>query len=251
MPPSRRSRLDEHRDGWLRCPARPAARATRARALSGLARSPPRPLEYLRPATPAHPYSARVMHELPAHSRTSPGHISSTNVRTVCRRDAVSWWSKRLRPRRTERWPVRASSLSLASARACPAAHCCAGPRSCWALLKRAFCVAAQASDCSGCSAASGRDAMARRLDSNYRHRSRARAALRRSQPAAADLAANAAYATHSPSSPPVSPRARARRELAARSPRARRALARALAYRTFRPPRVPLAKISLRKTTP
>ena len=164
------------------------------------------------------------MHELPSHSRTSPGHVSSTNVRTVCRRDAVSLWSKRLRPRRTERWPVRASSLSLASARACPAAHCCSGPRSCWALLIRAFCVAAQASDCSGCSAASCRDAMARRFDSNYRHRSRARAALRLSPPAAADLAANTAYATHSPPSPPVSPRAR--RALAARSPRARRALA-------------------------
>ena len=70
--------LDEHRDGWLRCPVRATARATRARALSGRVRSPRPPSIIL----------AAAHLQTQQRTRRSQVHPAASHTRTQHRTDA-------------------------------------------------------------------------------------------------------------------------------------------------------------------
>ena len=159
MPPSCRSQLDEHRDGWLRCPVRATARATRVRVLFGLAQSssPPSHISGRHTCTPS---SARITCPNSTSTRGQPpSRFADASSHAVGRRDAPWWRRKRHHTMRGERAtagahtscsrpPRRAGRLRLFRTMIAPVSI-------------RALRVAAQAAD----AAASGMGTTVRRRD--------------------------------------------------------------------------------------
>ena len=151
--------LDEHRDGWLRCPVRATARATRVRVLFGLAQSssPPSHISGRHTCTPS---SARITCPNSTSTRGQPpSTFADASSHAVGRRDAPWWRRERHHTMRGERATAGAHTAALARLAAFfPAAYrlfrTMIAP-----VLIRALRVAAQAAD----AAASGSGATARR----------------------------------------------------------------------------------------